>query len=92
MRIIFATNNENKLKEVSKLLENNIRLITLKDIHYNEEIPETGITLKANALQKAKHIQINLNSTALLMIQAWRLMHSMETQVFIPHGMLVKKK
>lgn len=56
MRIIFATNNENKLKEVSKLLENNIRLITLKDIHYNEEIPETGITLKANALQKAKHI------------------------------------
>ena len=54
-KLVFATNNQNKLKEI-KLAVDNIEVIGLKDLDINEEIPETGNTLKANALQKAQFI------------------------------------
>ncbi len=56
MDLVFATHNANKLKEVSLLLPKDIRLISLKDLGCNEEIPETETTLKANAQLKADYI------------------------------------
>ena len=56
MRIIFATNNANKLAEIQHELGDDFDLSSLKDIGFDGEIPETGRTLEANALQKANYI------------------------------------
>ncbi|WP_298533404.1 non-canonical purine NTP diphosphatase [uncultured Algibacter sp.] len=57
MQIVFATNNLNKLKEVQALIPNHIKLLSLKDIHCFEDIPETQDTIKGNAIQKAEYIK-----------------------------------
>jgi len=56
MKIIFATNNEHKLTEISDLLGNSFTLLRLKDLNINEDIPEDLPTLEGNALLKAKYI------------------------------------
>ncbi|WP_338733399.1 non-canonical purine NTP diphosphatase [Mangrovimonas cancribranchiae] len=57
MKIVFATNNLNKLKEVQTLIPEHITLLSLKDIGCNEDIPETQHTIKGNALQKVEYIK-----------------------------------
>lgn len=53
--MIFATNNENKLRELKKILNiDNIK--SLKDIGLDIDIPESGKTFYENALIKAKTI------------------------------------
>ena len=52
---VFATGNLNKLKEVKSAI-NSFEIVGLKDLGITEEIPETGTTLKENALQKAKYV------------------------------------
>ena len=54
-KLVFATNNPNKLLEIRNSITNH-KIASLKDLNINQEIPETGITLKENALQKAKYI------------------------------------
>jgi XTP/dITP diphosphohydrolase len=54
-KIVFATGNPNKLKEIKSAI-NSFEIIGLKDLGITEEIPETGTTLKENALQKAKYV------------------------------------
>ena len=54
-KIVFATANPNKLKEV-KCSINSFEIVGLKDLDIKEEIPETGDTLKMNSLQKAKYV------------------------------------
>ena len=54
-KLIFATNNFNKLKEIRFAVEN-YDIIGLEDLNITEDIPETGNSLKDNALQKAKYI------------------------------------
>ena len=61
MKIVFATNNPNKLKEIQSLIPKEIEIISLKEIGCTEDIPETGNTLLANALQKAHYIKDNFN-------------------------------
>ena len=61
MKIVFATNNPNKLKEIQSLIPREIEIISLKEIGCNEDIPETGDTLEANAFQKAHYIKDNFN-------------------------------
>ncbi len=56
MNIVFATNNAHKIKEVRQMLPKDIVILNLKDIDCNEELPETGTTLQANAQQKARYI------------------------------------
>jgi XTP/dITP diphosphohydrolase len=56
MKLIFATNNLNKLTEVQKMLPNSIELLTLKDINCFDEIEETESTLEGNAQLKANYI------------------------------------
>jgi len=47
-KIIFATNNLHKLSEVRALLGNMFEIVSLKELDFNEEIPETGKTLTEN--------------------------------------------
>ena len=54
-KIVFATGNPNKLKEIKSAIKS-FEIIGLKDLGITEEIPETGDTLKKNALQKAKYV------------------------------------
>ena len=55
MKIVFATHNSNKIKEVAALLPE-FELVSLTDIGCVEEIPETADTLKGNAQIKADYI------------------------------------
>ncbi len=55
-RLLFATHNPAKVSELSRLLSPSKKIVSLTELGYNEEIPETGDTLEANALQKAKTV------------------------------------
>ncbi len=55
LKLVFATNNEHKLKEVKAMLPN-INIVSLADINCFEEIPETADTLQGNAILKANYI------------------------------------
>lgn len=55
--IVFATNNAHKLKEIREIVGEQFRILSLSDIGCHEEIPETGLTLRENALQKATYIK-----------------------------------
>ena len=59
MKLVFATNNPNKLVEIRMLLPSSIELLSLKDINCNEELPETSDTLEDNAAQKAYYVYDN---------------------------------
>lgn len=56
MEIIFATNNNHKLKEIQHILGSEFRLLSLNDVGMAEDIPEDYYTLEENALQKASFI------------------------------------
>jgi XTP/dITP diphosphohydrolase len=56
MKIVFATNNEHKLKEIRNVLGGSFTLLSLKDINMEEDIPENEPTLEGNAISKARYI------------------------------------
>lgn len=56
MKIVFATNNKNKLAEIREMLGDKIEVMSLADINCHEDIPETSDTLEGNALQKAHYV------------------------------------
>ena len=56
MKLIFATHNKNKAKEVKSLMPESIELLSLDDIDFHTEIEENASTLEGNALLKAKTI------------------------------------
>lgn len=56
MELIFASHNQNKVKEINALLGNGFRVKSLSDIGFDTEIVENGETLEANALIKARTI------------------------------------
>ncbi len=55
-KIVFATNNKHKLIEIKSILKDRFEILSLSDIGYNEDIPETGKTLSENASQKSHTI------------------------------------
>ena len=55
LKLVFATNNANKLKEVQAMLTN-FEIISLAAIHCFDDIPETANTLEGNAILKANYI------------------------------------
>ncbi|MDP1726934.1 MAG: RdgB/HAM1 family non-canonical purine NTP pyrophosphatase [Bacteroidota bacterium] len=56
MKVIFASHNKNKTREIASLLHGLIQVYSLEDIGFFEEIMETGSTLEKNALIKAQTI------------------------------------
>ena len=57
MKLVFATHNIHKLKEIQALLPQTIELLSLSDIGCNEEIAETAATIEGNALLKAQYVK-----------------------------------
>ena len=57
LNLVFATNNEHKLKEVREITGNSFSILSLKDIGCFDDIPETADTLEGNALLKAKYVK-----------------------------------
>ncbi len=57
MKICFATNNANKIKEVQSFLKDtDYEIVSLKEIGCLEDIPETSDTIEGNSLQKAEYV------------------------------------
>ena len=56
MKLVFATNNAHKLREVSQVVGDKFTLITPRECGIEEDIPEEQPTLEGNALQKARYI------------------------------------
>ena len=54
--IVFATNNLHKLSEIREILKSQFQILSLNDIGFNEDIPETATTLEGNALLKSGFI------------------------------------
>ena len=59
MKLVFATNNSHKLKEVREILSTSTEIISLKDLNCCEEIAETEPTLDGNAKLKANYVTQN---------------------------------
>lgn len=59
IKIVFATNNPNKIFEIQSLLPPSIQIISLQSIGCFEDIPETSNTIEGNAIQKANYILEN---------------------------------
>lgn len=53
--LVFATANPHKLEEIRQILSD-YTVLGLKDIGFNDDIPETGSTLEENALIKAQYL------------------------------------
>lgn len=56
-RIVFATNNQHKLEEISAILGDRFEIVSLAEINCFDDIPETADTLEGNALQKARFVK-----------------------------------
>lgn len=56
MVLLFASNNQHKLKEIRNALGEDFIIKSLKDAGCIEDIPETSNTLEGNAILKAQHI------------------------------------
>lgn len=56
-KIVFATNNKHKLDEIRRIAVDQVQILSLSDIHCNDEIDETGSTLEENALIKARYVK-----------------------------------
>lgn len=56
MKICLATNNKHKVEEIRNVLGKYYEILTLKEMGCEEELPETGNTLEANSLEKARYI------------------------------------
>ncbi len=65
-RIIFATTNEGKMKEIRMIMSDcNIEILSLKDMGISVDIEENGVTFEENALIKAKAISQMTNEVVL---------------------------
>jgi len=64
IQLVFATNNQHKIKEIRKVLgdlnfsdtTDKIEILSLDDIQCREDIPETQETIEGNASQKSFYI------------------------------------
>lgn len=54
--MIFASSNQNKAKEIQAVLPEGINIVTLADLGFTDDIPETADTLEGNALLKAEFV------------------------------------
>lgn len=56
MKLVFASNNKNKIQEIQALVTKNIQIVSLEDIGCTEDIPETADTIEGNAILKANYV------------------------------------
>lgn len=56
MKLVFASNNANKIKEIQQLIPASIEIVSLQDIGCTEDIPETADNIEGNAILKANYV------------------------------------
>ncbi len=56
MTLVFASNNEHKIKEINSLLGSSFKLLDLHDVNITEDIPEEEPLIEGNALSKARYV------------------------------------
>lgn len=56
MKLVFASNNKNKIAEIQALVPKSIEIFSLQDIGCFEDIPETADTIEGNAILKANYV------------------------------------
>ena len=56
MKIVFASNNKNKVREIQNQVPTTIQVVTLEEIGCTEDIPETADTIEGNAILKANYV------------------------------------
>jgi len=54
--LVFATNNKHKMEEVASKIKGKLKLLSLGDIGCFDDIAETGLTFRENALIKSNYI------------------------------------
>lgn len=54
--LVFVTNNLHKLKEISEIIGDEFRIISLAEIGCYDDIPEDAATLEGNASYKARYV------------------------------------
>lgn len=59
MKIVFASNNPNKIAELQSMMPDSITIMSLESIGCHEEIPETASTIEGNAILKANYVTQN---------------------------------
>ena len=59
MKIVFASNNKNKILEIQSMLPESVQIVSLESIGCLEEIPETSETIEGNAILKANYVTEN---------------------------------
>ena len=57
MELIFATHNAHKLEEIREAVPDFVKVMSLFDMGFSGEIPETGTTLAENASQKSRYVK-----------------------------------
>lgn len=62
MKIIFATSNQHKLKEVKSITPQGFEIVSLKDVGFEGELPETHETIEENSLEKAEYFSGKFNT------------------------------
>jgi XTP/dITP diphosphohydrolase len=61
MNLLFVTHNAHKAREIQSIVPDNLHIQTLDDVGITTEIPETALTLEANAHMKMKFVADLLN-------------------------------
>ncbi|MCL2407751.1 MAG: RdgB/HAM1 family non-canonical purine NTP pyrophosphatase [Defluviitaleaceae bacterium] len=68
MKIIFATKNQSKIREIREIMEEeglNINLVSMEEAGYTFDTPETGATFEENAVIKARAVCVASGCIAL---------------------------
>ena len=63
MKLVFATNNAHKLREVQQTVGDRFEIVSLRECGITEDIPENEPTLEGNAMVKARYIYSRTGST-----------------------------
>ncbi len=56
-RLVFATRNPGKVKEIAQLLDGHCTVVGLDEVGCHEDVPETADTIEGNAIQKAEYVK-----------------------------------
>ena len=56
-RLVFATRNPGKVKEIAQLLDGHLTVVGLDEGGCHGDVPETADTIEGNAIQKAEYVK-----------------------------------
>ncbi|SEQ21781.1 non-canonical purine NTP diphosphatase [Flavobacterium urocaniciphilum] len=59
MKLVFASNNKNKIAEIQQQVGSQFQIVSLEDIGCLVDIPETAETIEGNAILKANYVTEN---------------------------------